>query len=143
MSRVYIVASLPRTGTTSLCEMAEIVGLKPKHLSFDDFPKDLEDGFNFFADTPFFDPGYLTGLFQHHKNIRVIYSMRDLSEIDTSWDRFGLTDYLKGYDINNANSILEVVTTLIYRRAQVPLIREEHHDTIKKLCQHYNVPFLE
>lgn len=143
MSSVYIVASFPRTGTTTLCEMASMVGLKPKHQSFEDFPKDLENGFNFFADTPFYDLGLLTGYFQHHKNIKVIYSMRDLRDIKASWDRWGITNYLKQFRIITAANICEIVTTICIRRLQVDALSIDHYISVKKLCEHYNVPFFE
>ena len=59
-SVIFFVVSLPRTGTKSVCKMADLCDLKPMHVL--DTSKRLishiENGYNFFADTPFYNPNF-------------------------------------------------------------------------------------
>jgi hypothetical protein len=62
---IYFLTSLPRTGTTSLCKMANICGLKSLHvLKNISFADAINQGYNFFADTPFYSPEFLIGLLE-------------------------------------------------------------------------------
>lgn len=76
---LYFVTSLPRSGTTSLCEMANICGLKSLHvLKSMSFKQSLDCGYVFFADTPFYSPEFLMGLLecglQEKYLIKFVYS---------------------------------------------------------------------
>ena len=46
---ITIVTSLPRSGTTTICEMAKICGFRPCHVLKEDLSASLEK-YNFFAD---------------------------------------------------------------------------------------------
>lgn len=78
---LYVVTSLPRTGTTTLCRMARMCGKKPIHVLGDkDLQRELDSGCNFFADTPFYSPEYLSCLIevlQPLYDIKFIYSHRE------------------------------------------------------------------
>lgn len=78
--KTYIVASLPRSGTTSLSQMANLCGLKPMHvLTRSTFKQSIREGYNFYADTPFYLPMFLCGILETSENLNInfIYCHRD------------------------------------------------------------------
>ena len=84
---VYFVVSMPRTGTTSVCRMAEICGLKAEHvLRWPLTSRIHTEGFKFFADTPFYMPEFLIGVLQYLDDVKFIYLDRDAREWKASFD---------------------------------------------------------
>ena len=69
--------------------------------------------------------------------------MRDLESLNASWDRFGMFNYLHRVSYARLNTLNEFVPVIVGRRAGVDILRKEHHTVMKKLCEMYNVPFLE
>jgi hypothetical protein len=90
----YIVMSLPRTGTKSICKMAEICGLKQKHCPL---TYNLPENYIFFADTPCFSQNFIESLCSNKNNIeyKFIYIEKEYLKIFESWERLGL---LKNYN---------------------------------------------
>ena len=79
---LFMVTSLPRTGTTSLCSMASHCGLKSMHVLKNHSLIDaINSNYNFFADTPFYSPEFLIGVLESGLektyNIKFIYSHRE------------------------------------------------------------------
>lgn len=86
----YFVVSLPRTGTKSLCKMAEGVGLKFVHTPSVAINKLLmDDGIRFFADTPIFAPSYIRQLVENPSH-KFIYIQRRINDWIKSFESVGL-----------------------------------------------------
>lgn len=99
----YFVVSLPRTGTSSICEMAKYCGLNPKHTPhflFENYLKD--DKYDFFSDTPVFSPSIIKKIIHIHKNIdaRFIFIDRKFDDVFDSWVRVNL--YKNYYRMTNS-----------------------------------------
>ena len=86
----YFVVSLPRTGTTSICQMAKICGLNPKHAPLINF--DIFLGrYDFFSDTPIFCPSVINQIASDDTvNSKFIYIQRDFDIVFDSWKRVNL-----------------------------------------------------
>lgn len=90
MSYKYFVVSLPRTGTNSITEMANICGLRTKHCPFEYFDVYVEnDNYDFYSDTPVYVPSVIEKLCLKD-NVKFIYIDRPYSEIFNSWINYGL-----------------------------------------------------
>ena len=142
---VYIVASLPRSGTTSLCKMASIANLKPMHvLKEHTLSSAIELGYNFFADTPFYSPFFLIGILQFYKNIKLIYLDRQIDEIKKSFEKTKLNLYFKKYpnflaDIN----FPYLHDALCYNQLHnYPTFVENHKKYITDIANTYNIEML-
>lgn len=88
----YYVVSLPRSGTSSICKMAKICGLKPSHSPLTFLKsKSLSNDFDFFSDTPVYSPIEIENILKY-ENIepKFIYIKRNFNEIFDSWVRVGL-----------------------------------------------------
>lgn len=147
---IFFVTSLPRTGTTSLCKMAEICGLKSLHvlkkISFSDA---LDQGYNFFADTPFYCPEFLVGLLElglkteknnKLENIKVkfIYSHREQKSHENSISKL-LKKWQPPQKIYNPLSLLD---HLCYERLNEKYIKNHYH-FIKKISSFYKIDILD
>lgn len=92
----FVVVSLPRTGTTSICRMAEMVGMRGKHISYA-WRRDLAE-FDLFADTPFFSPKVVEELANSKEwDCRFIYLKRSAESWLSSFDRVGLARAFRRY----------------------------------------------
>ena len=91
----FFVVSLPRTGTTTLCEMAKICGLNPKHIPHQSYYSLIKGNeFNFFSDTPIFCPKIVEEICSFEDiNAKFIFIERDFKEVFDSWKRVGLHRY--------------------------------------------------
>jgi hypothetical protein len=90
MSYKYFVVSLPRTGTTSITEMADICGLKTKHCPFNYFQVYMDNNnYDFYSDTPVYVPSVIEKLCKRD-DVKFIYIDRPYSEIFDSWVNYGL-----------------------------------------------------
>lgn len=90
MSYKYFVVSLPRSGTTSITEMANICGLNAKHCPFDYFDVYMENNnYDFYSDTPVYVPSVIEKLCLKD-NVKFIYIDRPYHEIFNSWVNYGL-----------------------------------------------------
>lgn len=145
---IYLVVSLPRTGTTSLCEMAKICGIKNLHVLSIPFISAIDQGYGFFADTPFYSPEFLLGLletnFQNHK-YKFIYAHRD----DNEWSK-SINKLYEKWPVNiSFNDILLkkriVLLDKVCHRTikKTPQIPSEHYKIIKNICSLYHVPMLD
>jgi hypothetical protein len=101
----YFVVSLPRTGTTSLSKMARICGLNPKHAPHEYWKSHIEnDIFDFFSDTPIFDPKVVDQICKMDQFIpKFIFIDRGFDEIFRSWVKMGLYDNYKSFYGNIEN----------------------------------------
>jgi len=91
MKDVYFVISLPRTGTKSLCKMANTCGYEFKHAPINLFKKELDSGKNFFADTPCFVPSFIEKIFNiENINPKFIYIEKDYNNLFSSWEKVNL-----------------------------------------------------
>lgn len=92
MKSIYSVISLPRTGTLSISKMANTVGLKAKHVplwGLDHFITSEE--FNFFSDTPMYDPTVVEHLCQLSEvNVKFIFIEKDFKKLFESWKKVNL-----------------------------------------------------
>jgi hypothetical protein len=90
MNYKYFVVSLPRSGTTSITEMANICGLNAKHCPFDYFDVYMENNnYDFYSDTPVYVPSVIEKLCLKD-NVKFIYIDRPYHEIFNSWVNYGL-----------------------------------------------------
>ena len=86
----YFVVSLPRTGTKSLCKMADMLGLKFCHAPTVQLPRMLNaSDTTFFADTPLYAPSHIKHVMVN-PNHKFIYMDRDVDEWKDSFERVGL-----------------------------------------------------
>jgi hypothetical protein len=140
---IYLVTSLPRTGTTSLCEMAKICGLKSLHILKNISLADaLNDGYNFFADTPFYSPEFLVGLLESidtkKYSIKFIYSHRDFELYKKSLDKL-LTRWSPSSKLSNRIYLLD---HLCYNNLSDSFIKN-HYNYISTISKLYNVDLLD
>lgn len=92
----YIVVSLPRTGTRSICQMAEIVGFMQKHVSIN-WQADLLR-YEFFSDTPYFAPSVVRELAASSGfDTRFIYLDRKFDDWYSSFKQVGLLANFSGF----------------------------------------------
>jgi hypothetical protein len=115
MNIVYFVVSPPRTGTKSLCRMAHECGYKFKHAPITTVENRLNDGHNFFADTPCFVPSFVKKMCDRKDiNVKFIYIEKDYDEIFNSWKKVNLySNYTRMYDQymdENSRKNMNVVT---------------------------------
>jgi hypothetical protein len=84
---VYFVVSLPRTGTTSICEMAHRCGLRPRHapgLHLEGFL--ARNAFDLYCDTPIYVPEVVESLCVNESiTPKFIYVVRHPAAIFESW----------------------------------------------------------
>lgn len=150
-SNIFFVTSLPRTGTTSLCKMAEICGLKPIHVLYSKEYFELlcdyiDNGYNFFADTPFYNHFILNGLFETNLikqyNIKFIYSTRHYTDWKLSFDNM-----IKKWRPQQLKQ--DFNKTQFFDYVNYEYIKEYYFDTskhlhiIKLLSQLYKIELLE
>ena len=139
---IYLVVSLPRSGTTTLCEMAKICGLNPSHVLKQDFSIALEK-YNFFADTPFYSPEYLLAICQIYKNIKFIYIDRDIVEVKNSMQKANIHNYLKNFlhkkiEINDKVILQDALCwNYIHKNHEI-----NHKQLIINLSNTYSIPML-
>lgn len=77
--QVFIV-SLPRTGTTSMCKMLNVLGYKSKHVPSCFYEKWTKEGFNAFGDTPCFAPTFVKERSITNPKNKFIYIEKPLEE---------------------------------------------------------------
>ena len=140
---IYFVVSLPRTGTTSLCQMANICGLKSLHvLKNISFIEAIDSGYIFFADTPFYDPEFLISLLEFgiNKNytIKFIYSHREERSHIASVNKL-LNKWQPPKTIYSKISLLD---HLCYKKLNNDYIKN-HYSYIKKISVFYNINMLD
>lgn len=144
MKNIYIVTSLPRTGTTSLCEMANICGLKSlhvlKHISFIDA---LNFGYNFFADTPFYSYDFLIGVLEtldpKQYSVHFIYSHKDFESHKRSLNKL-LSLWLPKK--NNFTDKIHFMDYLCYKNLNDNFIKN-HYKYICYISKLYNIKILD
>lgn len=100
MKIVYFVISPPRTGTKSVCRMAHQCGFKIKHAPVNTVKNRLNDGHNFFADTPCFVPSFIESICENEDfEPRFIYIEKDFDKIFDSWKKVNLyLNYTRMYN---------------------------------------------
>ena len=143
MKTIYFVTSLPRTGTTSLCSMADLCGLKSIHvLKNQSLTQALDNGYNFFADTPFYNPEFLIGILESglkdKYNIKFIYSRREIISHQNSLDKL-FNKWKPSEKIYNQISLLD---HLCYERLNIEYIKN-HYNYIKKISSYYKIDILD
>lgn len=138
---IYIVTSLPRTGTTSLCKMAEICGLKSKHvLKHSSLTKCLSDGYSFFADTPFYSPEFLLGLLESNNvKIKFVYSHRNHKSHTQSISKW-LTTWKPS---SSLNSKINLYDNICYSNILNPEYIKQHYVYIKQISSFYDIELLD
>lgn len=147
---VFFVVSLPRTGTTSLCEMADICGLRSMHVLKQNNNNDIslidaiKSGYNFFADTPFYDPSFLHGVltFNDQYNIKFIYSHRDSNVLEKSIYKL-YSYWLPKKDITNLVRLQDKISYEYIISKISNNFFDQHYDTIKYLARFYGVDMLD
>lgn len=103
--KIFVI-SLPRTGTSTICRMAKVCGLTPRHAPHVLLDHLINSDFNFFSDTPVFRPSVVEELCNNEKIIaKFIYINRAPQSIFDSWERVGLygnyLNFIKDNQINN------------------------------------------
>lgn len=89
MNKVFVV-SLPRTGTTSMCKMLNILGYKSKHVPSCFYEKWVREGYTAFADTPCFSLSFIKEQSIIDESSKFIYINRDFNEWIDSIERVHL-----------------------------------------------------
>jgi len=140
---IYIVTSLPRSGTTSLCAMASNLGLKPMHVLQKNMSECIGEGYNFFADTPFYSPEFLIGILNFYKNIKFIYLERPLEKIKNSFENTILKDYFKSYFSYPVGKPLLFQDSIFYQSIHnCSNFLPNHKQYIEDISKNYNVDTL-
>lgn len=93
--KVFVV-SLPRTGTTSMCNMLNTIGYKAKHVPSCFYEKWISEGYNAFADTPCFAPTFIKEQSIINPKNKFIYIDRSTEEWIRSFESVNLH---KSYNI--------------------------------------------
>lgn len=140
---IYFVTSLPRTGTTSLCSMANLCGLKSLHvLKNQSFTQAIDSGYIFFGDTPFYNPEFLIGVlesgFKDRYDIKFIYSHREAVSHQNSLNKL-FNKWKPPEKIVNKISLLD---NLCYSKLNTNYIKI-HYNYIKKISMLYNIEILD
>jgi hypothetical protein len=140
---LYIVVSLPRTGTTSLCTMGDICNCKSCHVLGDEKILDLlKQGYNFFADTPFYSPEFLLGIIevlQSEYDIKFIYSHRDTESWKNSFNK--LTSKWSYPKHPTCTSKWDFYDYICYRSMITD--PETHYSVIKNIASMYDISVLD
>ena len=99
MKTVYFVVSLPRTGTKSICKMANILGFDFKHTFVGTIDRDIQRGVKFFSDTPSYVPSFIEQMCKKTDIIpKFIYIDKKPEDIFSSWNKVTLyRNYLNMY----------------------------------------------
>lgn len=87
----FIVVSLPRTGTKSLCEMAQIMGFEVAHAPGTAYYSALATA-DFVADTPAFMPSLIKEALDSSDEVKFIYSAKSPRDWMLSMDKVGLSN---------------------------------------------------
>lgn len=100
VKKIFVVVSLPRTGTKSMCRMAMECGLNPQHAPHVVFERRIVDGFNFFSDTPCFVPSFIERMCSRDDvNVEFIFIEKDHDKIFESWKKVNLyLNYTRMYN---------------------------------------------
>ena len=138
---IYVLASLPRSGTHSMCAMADLCGIRSRHVCHN-LTRDLRRGFRFFADTPFYSPEYLLALHDMGLDLRVLYTTRPLADIELSYDRTGLRDYKRECRFEDMTSRVEISDALCWAGVRDPEWRAAHRTRVESMCRALRIPFL-
>lgn len=136
---LYLVVSPPRSGTNSICKMAEICGLKSSHVLRKPFYQAIKE-FDFFADTPFYSPEFLIGILNCGIQCKFIYLDRPTNEIIESMRGVGILNYMKRKisGIKCFALINDFFTWNSLRNFGI----ENHKENIESLATAYKVPML-
>jgi Sulfotransferase domain len=136
---VFIVASLPRTGTTSLCAMAKICGLKPMHVLEGLLEKAIDEGYDFFSDTPFYIPEFLCGVLESsNREIKLIYSHRNKKDWLASMET--LKKIWIPTEILDKQTLID---DLCYKYMETNSSIEKHHEYIRQISEKYDIEMLD
>lgn len=103
----FIVVSLPRTGTMSLCQMAKDAGMEVSHA-----PGPAFEGFlgraDFVADTPAFRPSLIQSVLDRSDDVKFIYCEKEANSWVESMNKINLSrNYMNMYNqsLNNPESM--------------------------------------
>lgn len=139
---IYIVCSLPRTGTTSICKMANELKLKPMHVLNENFKQSVERGYNFFADTPFYSPEFLIAILQYVDKVKLIYIDRPLEEVKKSFFSSKITEYLTEYTSFQSDK-LHLHDAICYQQIHHnPDFLNNHKSYMQDIASNYNIDLL-
>jgi len=139
---IYLVTSLPRTGTTSLCKMANICNLQSVHvLKNDSFYSYIARGYNFFADTPFYIPEFLICILESFPNLKFkfIYSHKNEDALIASLQKLKN----KWNPLNKPiNSKIRLLDSLAYNLLEDNIYIKNHFSKIELITKIYNIDML-
>lgn len=117
--QVFVV-SLPRTGTTSMCNMLNVLGYKAKHVPSCFFDKWVNQGYNAFGDTPCFAPTFIKEKSITNPLNKFIYIEKPISEWIDSFESVKLHDsYNKLLNIKNPMDLNVVMMNEILAYGEV------------------------
>jgi hypothetical protein len=146
MTSIYLVTSLPRSGTMSLTAMANICGIKTNHvLGGKNFLKLIENDVHFFSDTPFYSPEFLLGLLEtlplDKYNIKFIYSHRDQESWSKSFSKL-INRWKPMFKIPTQNKAM-LHDVLCYNHITPNTDIVKHYQYIKEISNIYKIPLLD
>lgn len=159
MRTIYFVISLPRSGTSSISRMANIVGLKSQHPPHQSFIHNWkgEWEWNFFSDTPTFCPKNVEMVCKSTEiEPKFIFIERDFDDIFNSWVNVKLfKNYQKliissnsddgsfysgmEFDLNSYDDAFggEILTEENYKT-----LFQNHKNKVLSIVEEYNKPIL-
>ena len=151
----YFVISLPRSGTSTISKMAEIVGYQwshPPHIYYDQF---IDGGYKyFFSDTPIFNPKVVEEICQLKKiEPKFIFIERDFKDIYESWVKCGLyrnytnmfnknVKHLTKAQIFDINTYKETFDNIFLDENNYEEVFYKHKNTVIDLVKKYNKELL-
>lgn len=139
MDALFFVVSPPRSGTSSICKMAEICGLKSSHVLRKPLYQAVGE-FNFFADTPFYSTEFLMGLLNSGVKCKFIYINRPPIKIIESMNSVGILNYMRR-KITGIKGFAMVNDFFAWNSLRNSGF-ENHKEHVELLAKTYNVPML-
>lgn len=135
----YFVVSLPRTGTKSLCKMADAVGIGFSHAPSVSLQRTLHStDVRFFADTPLYAPSHISHVIVN-KSHKFIYIDREFDKwkdsfervkLNINYDRLLKLTKLNAYTTMDRNCLREIFDGKPYDPLTVQQLFQQHKDII-------------
>lgn len=151
----FFVISLPRSGTSTISKMSEIVGFKWSHPPHRFYLQFIEGEYkNFFSDTPIYSPKVVEEICQQNKvNPKFIFIDRDFDEIYNSWVKCGLyrnyknmfnrdKDKLNEWMLFDIKTYNEAFGGVLLDETNYKMIFKNHKDTVINIVKKYNKELL-
>lgn len=154
MDKIFVI-SLPRTGTSSLTCMGDLVGFKGVHSMGTEFRELLfETDYNFFSDTPIFAPTVIEKICKEEKiKSKFIFIEKDFDLLYKSWIKMKLDEYYNQWfkvplcKMNDKQRINFMTYSKVFNNEHLnsenyKRLFENHRNIVLNLVKNYNKEIL-